>query len=98
MKKILLLSLLGISLYACSNEEAADTAVSQKTVTEPVATPLEPEATAILNRYITNQGTQGSDGATKTFAADAKIYLTDMGITTTGLNDSEIINLFLSNI
>ncbi|KGO92626.1 hypothetical protein [Flavobacterium subsaxonicum] len=98
MKKILLLSLLGISLYACSNEEAADTAVSQKTVAEPVAAPLQPEVTAILNRYIVNQGSSGNDEATKTFAADAKIYLTDKGIATTGLNDSEVINLFLSNI
>jgi hypothetical protein len=101
MKRLLLLSLLGISMCACSNEDADTTAATvskTKEITPQTNFKLKPEATVILDRYVKNQGTLSQDESTKIFAADAKTYLIDKDITTQGLNDSEVINLFLNSI
>ena len=100
MKKILLLSLLGISMCACSNEEENEaTAVNAKAKeVTPETYALKAGAADVLNKYIKNQEELSSDEATTIFAADAEAYLNDMGVSTQGLNDSDIINLFFSNI
>jgi hypothetical protein len=88
-------------MCACSNEDAdvtAATASKTKEITPQANFKLKPEATVILNRYVKNQGSLSQDQSTKMFATDAKTYLADKGITTQGLNDSEVINLFLNSI
>jgi hypothetical protein len=88
-------------MCACSNEESdSATAVTAKSkeIAPAANFTLKPEATVILNRYVKNQGSLSQDQSTKIFAADAKTYLAHKGITMQGLNDSEIINLFLTSI
>lgn len=96
MKKIMYLSLLFAALYSCSHDETENTATEAKQV-EQEASVETLSKTEILSKYGKNRGEIGLTKAREAFAADCKVYLTDSGIATDGLDNDQIINLFMKN-
>jgi hypothetical protein len=97
MKKTVLFALLGMGLVACSADETTPETTTAKAVETPSISKTKPEASAIMVRYGKNKTILGYKKASEIYTSECKDYLDANGHVTTGLNDAQIINLFLKN-